>query len=291
MTSIFSGYSTDQSESEPEPEEVEDDDEEDIGAVHENELNVRTDYELLHVHFENGITDSKYFNGRFLTALADSLLEFRYDGSIVFHLRAPSRAMSCRLESDSCVIRTFTWKLILMVKANSDPLRHEGTLGLFLACEPEVVSTNWSILARTEFTILHATDPTQNCVKSKRTLVFHSPLSLSLSLEEMHHTFSTRTIDWGYENFLTLKVGSRKTLLLLLHHQWTCEIGSVEWISTSARQHDSHRSENSCRSSPQRPVSLLLLFLHTDESRCISGGIPKVRPASLVYAISVRHAT
>ena len=79
----------------------------------------------------------------------------------------------------------------------------------------------------------------------------------------MHHTFSTRTIDWGYEHFLTWKVGSRKKLLLLLHHEWTSSIGSLEWISTFARQYYSNRSENSCRSSPQCPVSLLV---HSFES-------------------------
>ena len=63
-TLIASGYSTDQSESEPEREEDEDDDEEDIGAAQENELNVRTDYELLHVYFDTGMDDSKSFDER-----------------------------------------------------------------------------------------------------------------------------------------------------------------------------------------------------------------------------------
>jgi hypothetical protein len=93
---------------------------------------------------------------------------FRYDGSIRFHIIAPSRPQYGQLTSDHSVIRTFIWTLLAFSKPNYDNCHNDGgTFSLFLKCEPEKLSPGWSIFAKAELTLLHATDSNKNFVKSK----------------------------------------------------------------------------------------------------------------------------
>ena len=106
-------------------------------------------------------------------------LVFRYDGTIRFHIIAPSRPQYGQLSSDQSIIRTFVWTLLAFSKPNYDNCHNDGgTFSLFLKCEPEKLSPGWSIFAKAELTLLHATDPNKNFIKSKT----HSLLDSSFSL-------------------------------------------------------------------------------------------------------------
>jgi hypothetical protein len=111
---------------------------------------------------------NKYYQKktRILFNLSD--IVFRYDGSILFHVIAPSRPQYGQLTSDPSIIRTFLWTLLAFSKPNYDNCHNDdGTFSLFLKCEPEKLSPGWSIFAKAELTLLHATDPNKNFVKSK----------------------------------------------------------------------------------------------------------------------------
>ena len=93
---------------------------------------------------------------------------FRYDGSIRLHIITPSQPQSGQLKSDQSIIRTFIWTLLAFSKPNHDHYHSDdGAFSLFLKCEPEKPSPGWSIFAKAELTLLHATDSKKNFVKSK----------------------------------------------------------------------------------------------------------------------------
>jgi hypothetical protein len=142
-----------------------------------------------------------------------SYIVFRYDGSIHFHIIAPSRPQYGQLTSDQSIIRTFIWTLLAFSKPNHDNCHNDGgTFSLFLKCEPEKLSPGWSIFAKAELTLLHATDSNKNFVKSKCT--YHCVLFFYLNLlfycKEINHLFNARSIDWGFHQFKSLKVYLKK---------------------------------------------------------------------------------
>ncbi|CAF1687488.1 unnamed protein product, partial [Adineta ricciae] len=148
----------------------EEDDDEDEEAT-EAEPEGFSDDSIIHVSFDNGKDDI-----------------FRYDGSIRFHIVAPSRPQYGQLTSDPSIIRTFVWTLLAFSKPNYDNCHNDGgTFSLFLKCEPEKLSPGWSIFAKAELTLLHATDPSKNFVK------------------KINHLFNARSIDWGFHQFKSLK--------------------------------------------------------------------------------------
>ncbi|CAF0790082.1 unnamed protein product [Adineta ricciae] len=170
---IANGHSPAQSErsdEEDDDDDEEEDDDEDEEAT-EAEPEGFSDDSIIHVSFDNGKDDI-----------------FRYDGSIRFHIVAPSRPQYGQLTSDSSIIRTFVWTLLAFSKPNYDNCHNDGgTFSLFLKCEPEKLSPGWSIFAKAELTLLHATDPSKNFVK------------------KINHLFNARSIDWGFHQFKSLK--------------------------------------------------------------------------------------
>ncbi|CAF4235605.1 unnamed protein product, partial [Rotaria magnacalcarata] len=170
ITNGHSPVQFERSEAEEDDEdEDEDDDDDDEAAGAEPEC--FSDDSIVHVSFDNGKDDI-----------------FRYDGSIRFHIIAPSRPQSGQITSDQSVIRTFVWTLLAFSKPNYDGCHNDGgAFSLFLKCEPEKLSPGWSIFAKAELTLLHATDPNKNFVK------------------KINHLFNARSVDWGFHQFKSLK--------------------------------------------------------------------------------------
>ncbi|CAF4297481.1 unnamed protein product [Rotaria socialis] len=169
---INNGHSPVQFERSEEEEDDEDEDEDDDDdEAAEAEPECFSDDSIVHVSFDNGKDDI-----------------FRYDGSIRFHIIAPSRPQSGQITSDQSVIRTFIWTLLAFSKPNYDTCHNDGgTFSLFLKCEPDKISPGWSIFAKAELTLLHATDPNKNFVK------------------KINHLFNARSVDWGFHQFKSLK--------------------------------------------------------------------------------------
>ena len=137
---------------------------------------------------------------------------FRYDGSVVFHIHLLSRTRFTRITSESSIIRTCSWRLI----ARSSVIHHTyhgdsiGALGLFLECEPGKSSQGWSIFAKADLTLVHATDPTKNYTRSTRFNITRDYRACSLTRsfsKEIDHLFNARSTDWGFNEFKSWKVG------------------------------------------------------------------------------------
>ncbi|CAF0851576.1 unnamed protein product [Adineta steineri] len=164
---VTNGHSTSQSETEEEEEE-EEEEQQQQNNVQENSLN----YSIVHIDFDNGEDDI-----------------YRYDGNIIFHIHIPPRGRSCQISSEPSIIRTFPWTLIGHIKPNHDNFQNDnaGVFGLFLKCGVDKTIQNWSIFAKAELTLLHATNSKKNYVK------------------KINHLFNSRSIDWGFHNFKYLK--------------------------------------------------------------------------------------
>ena len=98
-------------------------------------------------------------------------------------MHAPSRPQYGQLTSDQSIIRTLIWTLLAFSKPNYDDCHNDGgTFSLFLKCEPEKLSPGWSIFAKAELTLLHATNPAKNFVKSMQWKLLLRLLLRSISL-------------------------------------------------------------------------------------------------------------
>lgn len=97
------------------------------------------------------------------------LIAFRYDGKIIFYIHIPPRQRYQEIASDPSVIRTISWTLKGFIRPSTENFQNDnlGTFGLFLKCNLDKSIQNWSIFAKAELTLLHATDPTKNFIKSK----------------------------------------------------------------------------------------------------------------------------
>lgn len=162
---VPSGCQTDQSDTE----------DEDINVNQENEPERNDDVaRRIDLQFDNGENDSEEKDFFFKTSIKSKFLfeiEFRYDGTILFHLQMPTRHTLFRLHSQQIWIRTFTWEILVTTTGERAHLGRapEEKFGVFIKPVPSKGLTGWSIYGRAEVTLLHPTDPKKNHVKSNGT--------------------------------------------------------------------------------------------------------------------------
>ncbi len=91
---------------------------------------------------------------------------------------------------------------------------NQKTFSLFLKCNQDKNIQNWSIFAKAELTLLHPTDPKKNFVKSKFSNQQKKLSSFHSYFTEINHLFNSRSDDWGYNNFKTIKVVHKQTFYI-----------------------------------------------------------------------------
>jgi len=85
-----------------------------------------------------------------------------------------------RVSPHPCIVRNLPWRIL----ATSRLIKNqEYGLGLFLQCNFECESQNWSVGATEQLKLFHTTDPDKNCVKY------------------IQHLFCDDEDDWGFAPF------------------------------------------------------------------------------------------
>jgi len=119
---------------------------------------------LISVPFDNGEND-----------------EFRYDGTVLCHIRLPHQRRQFELYSESTFIRTFTWRIFVRQSISEDKF------SVYIEPKPKILANNWSIFATAEITLIHPKDSKKNWTRI------------------LHRTFTFRTKDWGFRDFISIK--------------------------------------------------------------------------------------
>jgi hypothetical protein len=103
-----------------------------------------------------------------------SFIEFRFDGSISFHIRMPHQQPSDRLLSDATIVRTYKWRLLAIfgsLKTNCH-YPNDDYIDFYLICEPKKIKNGWSIFAQATMTLLHPTNSRKNLTRSNHIRIY-----------------------------------------------------------------------------------------------------------------------
>lgn len=93
-------------------------------------------------------------------------VEFRYDGTVLCHIRLPCQRRQFEIHSTSTFIRTFSWRIFVR------QLISEDKFSVYIEPKPKILPNNWSIFGTAEITLIHPKDSKKNLTRSILSLIF-----------------------------------------------------------------------------------------------------------------------